>query len=399
MLFPVFSLQISAPMQVTKLKSLVVSLLLVFTISCNSSVNLWGKKTAHEIYADKIEKTTSGQQWITVSKQTLETPHSIQLPYSHFGYFPDGQARALTLEFTARQGERIIIDLKKNGQESLLVYADLFEKKGTGISHIGSADTTQSQLSLDVDETSTYLLRLQPELNGTTLYNLGISVAPSLFFPVAGTKAKVGSFWGDDRDAGKRKHEGIDIFSPKLTPVVAAADGYVTGVGEGGIGGKTVWMRVADKKIHLYYAHLDRQLVEQGQRVKQGDTLGLVGNTGNAKFTAPHLHFGVYNYNGAIDPWPFVNKSLKNALPVKPTDLDMHLQIKNATTKKNNAINDEIFVPLAVTDNSYLAETTGGKIISVPFKSAKQVKNHRQGTRATEQSKIVTVDPLTNSNN
>jgi hypothetical protein len=94
-----------------------------------------------------------------------------------------------------------------------------------------------------------------------------------------------------------------------------------------------------------------------------------------------------------------VNRSLRSASPVKPKDLDIYLQLKNATTKKTNAIDDEILVPLAVTDNSYLAETTGGKIITVPFKSAKLVKNHKQATLATEQSKIVTVDPVTNSNN
>jgi murein DD-endopeptidase MepM/ murein hydrolase activator NlpD len=388
-------------MQVTKLKfSGVPSLLLLaFTVSCNSAVKLWGKKTAHEIYADKIEKSPAGQQWITISKKTLEAPHSVQLPYSHFGYFPPGQPRALTLEFTATQGEKIIVDLKKNGQESVVLYADLFEREGPEISHIESTDTALTQISLDVDETSTYLLRLQPRLYQATQYNLTISVAPTLDFPVAGTKAKAGSFWGDDRDAGKRKHEGIDIFAAKLTPAVAAADGYVTGVNEGGLGGKTIWMRVVDKNIHLYYAHLDRQLVEQGQRVKKGDTLGLVGNTGNARFTAPHLHFGIYNYNGAIDPWPFVNKSLKHASPVKPKDLDMYLEIRKATTKKTDAIDNEVLVPLAATDHSYIAETTGGKIITVPFKSATQVKSHTRAILASDQSKIVTVDPGTNSNN
>ena len=181
-------------MQVTKLKFLGVLFLLVFTVSCNSSAKLWGKKTAHEMYADKIEKSPDGQHWIAVSKKTLETPQSIHLPYSHFGYFPGGQARALTVEFTATQGEKIIVDLKKNGQESFVLYADLFQREGTEITHIESADTTQTQLSLDVDETSTYLLRLQPEVYQTTLYNLTISVAPTLFFPVAGTKAKTGSF-------------------------------------------------------------------------------------------------------------------------------------------------------------------------------------------------------------
>ncbi|MET0243337.1 MAG: M23 family metallopeptidase, partial [Flavitalea sp.] len=51
------------------------------------------------------------------------------------------------------------------------------------------------------------------------------------------------------------------------------------------------------------------QLVKDGQQVRTGDTLGLMGNTGNARTTAPHLHFGIYAMGGAIDPFPFVNPS------------------------------------------------------------------------------------------
>ena len=128
------------------------------------------------------------------------------------------------------------------------------------------------------------------------------------------------SFWGDPRDGGQRRHEGIDIFAPKLTPAIAVADGYVSGVTEGGIGGKAVWLNVAGKNIHLYYAHLDRQLVRDGQAIKQGDTLGLIGNTGNAKYTAPHLHFGIYTPDGPVDPFPFVNKTIKTAPPLATKD-------------------------------------------------------------------------------
>ena len=52
------------------------------------------------------------------------------------------------------------------------------------------------------------------------------SVDPlALVFPVAGKKAAVGSFWGAPRDGGKRKHEGIDVFAKKGTPVVAISNG------------------------------------------------------------------------------------------------------------------------------------------------------------------------------
>jgi hypothetical protein len=59
--------------------------------------------------------------------------------------------------------------------------------------------------------------------------------------------------------------------------------------------------------VRLYYAHLDEQLVRTGSVVRAGDVLGRVGNTGNARTTAPHLHFGVYAAGeGALDPDGFV---------------------------------------------------------------------------------------------
>ena len=57
----------------------------------------------------------------------------------------------------------------------------------------------------------------------------------------------------------------------------------------------------------LYYAHLDQQLVSPGERVNAGEIVGTVGNTGNARTTAPHLHFGIYAVGrGAIDPYWFI---------------------------------------------------------------------------------------------
>ena len=70
-------------------------------------------------------------------------------------------------------------------------------------------------------------------------------------------------------------------------------------------------MRPAGKDYTLYYAHLDEQLATDGQSVRAGDTIGLIGNTGNARSTPPHLHFGIYTFGEAIDPLPFVNPNIK----------------------------------------------------------------------------------------
>lgn len=125
-------------------------------------------------------------------------------------------------------------------------------------------------------------------------------------FPVAGRKSRIASFWGAIRDGGARKHEGIDIFAPRKTPVLAVRDGIITTTGNGGRGGKYIWLKASGDKFNYYYAHLDKQYVKPGQKVKAGQVIGTVGNTGNARFTPAHLHFGMYSRAGAVDPLPYV---------------------------------------------------------------------------------------------
>lgn len=132
------------------------------------------------------------------------------------------------------------------------------------------------------------------------------SVADAMIFPVAGNKANVGSVWGDERDGGKRKHKGIDIFAKKGTPVLALQDGVITLREETKLGGKVLWLRPKGAWWKAYYAHLDEQLVKEGDEVVKGQIIGTVGNTGNAKTTPAHLHFGIYTLFGAIDPLPYV---------------------------------------------------------------------------------------------
>lgn len=160
-------------------------------------------------------------------------------------------------------------------------------------------------------------------------------IAKQLVFPVTGNKSNVGSVWGDERDGGRRKHEGIDIFANKGTPVVAISDGYIEFVGNDNIGGKTVTLQPDDYEWEAYYAHLDQQYVINGQYVKKGQLLGTVGNTGNAKTTPPHLHFGIYMPGGAVDPLPYVKTSPKLSSPVY---VDKTETAKKAPAKKGGAV-------------------------------------------------------------
>ena len=124
--------------------------------------------------------------------------------------------------------------------------------------------------------------------------------------PVAGVRpAGLVDTWQAARSEGRR-HEGIDIFAKRGTPVLSATSGIVLKVGTNRLGGKVVWVLGPGGQRH-YYAHLDRYGdVRPGLRVAPGTVLGYVGNTGNAATTPSHLHYGIYTMEGAIDPYPFL---------------------------------------------------------------------------------------------
>jgi murein DD-endopeptidase MepM/ murein hydrolase activator NlpD len=136
--------------------------------------------------------------------------------------------------------------------------------------------------------------------------------------PVAGVKGEqLQDTYTQSRSGGARVHNAIDIMAPHGTPVVAAAPGTVEKLfnSKGG-GGITAYVRSPDGKWMFYYAHLQAYApgLHEGQAVKQGDAIGLVGSTGNANPAGPHLHFAINKmaqgekwYDGTpINPYPLL---------------------------------------------------------------------------------------------
>lgn len=138
------------------------------------------------------------------------------------------------------------------------------------------------------------------------LWEISRMPAPaSLPMPVRGVNvAEVADTWGAER-SGDRRHEGVDIFATRGTAVTSTTRGVVGAVREGGLGGRQVWVRGPGLENH-YYAHLDgwAEHLSQGDVVLPGDVLGFVGDSGNARGTPTHLHYGIYGDDGALDPMP-----------------------------------------------------------------------------------------------
>ena len=141
------------------------------------------------------------------------------------------------------------------------------------------------------------------------LYAMRLAAMPvpaALPVPVRGVAPRaLRDTWHGARSEG-RKHEGIVIFAKRGTAVVAATEGIVLRVGTNRLGGQVVWVLGPGGQRH-YYAHLDRYAdIDNGQRVRPGTILGYVGTTGNAAGTPPHLHYGIYEAGGAINPYPML---------------------------------------------------------------------------------------------
>jgi peptidoglycan LD-endopeptidase LytH len=129
----------------------------------------------------------------------------------------------------------------------------------------------------------------------------------TIAMPLPGVSTKqIANTWHAAR-GDRRLHEGQDIFAPRGTAIYSAAPGYVYNIGENNLGGQTVSVIGAGGRVY-YYAHLDSYAdsLEEGDYVTPQTILGSVGTTGNAQGTPPHLHFGVYTSNGAINPLPLL---------------------------------------------------------------------------------------------
>jgi murein DD-endopeptidase MepM/ murein hydrolase activator NlpD len=291
--------------------------LLLFAGACNTGPvgNPFARATPHEQYAKGLEQagladTALARDWLRAAEEALFQPGAAALPLTNTVRHDPARPAAYGYRLQLQRGRvlRVLLDVKS--EAPAIVFVDLFQIEGADEPprHLASADRGSTSIEYEVRRDGPYVLRIQPELlRGGTL-QIGQTTTAALEFPVQGRdSAAVRSFFLDPRDNNTRDHHGIDIFAPRNTPVLAAADGLVTSVGTNRLGGNVVWIFDPERGQSHYYAHLEKQAVTTGERVEAGDVVGYVGNTGNARTTPPHLHFGIYSRGeGPVNPLPFV---------------------------------------------------------------------------------------------
>jgi hypothetical protein len=164
-------------------------------------------------------------------------------------------------------------------------------------------------------------------------------------FPVTGDAFFGDTYGGVRSDVPGGWHHGDDIFSPLGQPVVAVADGKVYEVGWNRVGGWRLWLRDSQGN-RFYYAHLSgyTKYGRTGTRVKAGQQIAFIGNTGDAFTTPHHLHFEIHpagllylHYAGAVDPTTYLDKwrRIEHVTPLAPIPLPA-----GAATHGDGAITD-----------------------------------------------------------
>lgn len=141
-----------------------------------------------------------------------------------------------------------------------------------------------------------------PRRGRTVFSRADVNVLPSVW-PVVGRL--MGGF-GERTDpfSGEgARHTGVDISAPTGTTVKAAADGVVISAGWNGGYGRCVIVDHGNG-YQTWYGHLSKIDVMEGEEIRQGETLGLVGMTGRA--TGPHLHYEVRIHSTPVNPYRFL---------------------------------------------------------------------------------------------
>jgi hypothetical protein len=256
-----------------------------------------------------IDRTSLGAAWISAGEHALASPNIIPIPHQRRDHFRVDIPSAIAYRVELRRGQSYRLSLEPDENRPMSVFVDVFRVDTQGIAHrVASVGPPGRQLAFEPEEDETFIVRIQPQLFTDGTVRTAHARRAALLFPVPGTgRRNIQSLFGAARSGGRREHQGIDIFAPRGTPVVASTDGWISSTSPNQLGGNVVWLWDPRRDQTLYYAHLDRHAVSRGDRVRKGEVVGYVGNTGNASTTAPHLHFGIYRRGrGAIDPLYYV---------------------------------------------------------------------------------------------
>ena len=234
-------------------------------------------KAVHEFQADKgvLQNGVKTSQYLQLLMQSLE----VQKPNNLYNYFNQPILKKRVTMLTKPKSKRM----------SKLLYFSLLPVCALLI----------SAFTKPIIEENSFI-------NTFDIYEF--STNPPSRFPVQNaTNDDITAYFGDKGKNPKINkgivHTGIDIRAKQGTPIIATADGFIAKASMEGDWGNLIVITHADG-YETWYAHLKEFNVSEKQKVKKGDIIGYVGNTG--KSSGPHLHYEVKHNGKHLNPLDFI---------------------------------------------------------------------------------------------
>ncbi len=176
-------------------------------------------------------------------------------------------------------------------------------KKGESLSGIASARSVSVLDIVDANDLSSQTIQPGQTLfiPGARLssYDLKKALGSLVIWPISGRISSNFGYRPNPFTGVRQFHNGLDIVGPVNSKIKAAMDGRVAETGYSAVFGNFVIL-THPEGYQTLYAHLNKITVKQGESVRQGGSIGLLGSTGYS--TGPHLHFGVFKRGVATDP-------------------------------------------------------------------------------------------------
>jgi peptidoglycan LD-endopeptidase LytH len=216
----------------------------------------------------------------------------------------DSARHAYLTESATSYDVDLAAELRKTADELAAAEELLKAKKVEQDNAVAQLAESQKELEFQLVAAQTALDRWNALVmaGATTGADGGLVETGAVICPVYGVVAFTND-WGQPRSGG-RTHQGTDMFAAMGTPLVAVVDGTITD-NSGGLGGIGLDLHGVDG-VKYFYAHLSAVAIGAG-RVKQGQVIGYVGDTGNAAGGPPHLHFQLHPGEGEpVNPYPTV---------------------------------------------------------------------------------------------
>lgn len=300
--------------------SLMVIGLVVLTITL--SMNITGLKNLNDkkvIAAELAVKTDTYEKTLTNKEETIENLQNSLVELSVQTEAMKQKVEELkAFEEDIRSISSADSDKSTNREVGIAGYnlEDSDQEEGIGGATIEASDEDITSLVADTQQTlhnlsgdiGTLKLQLSDTKESIVQYKQLMRITPSIWPTLS---KKISSRYGYRKDPFNRRaafHAGMDIPGNSSDPIYSTADGVVTNAEYDKSFGYNITIKHASG-VSTHYAHMKKLLVESGQTVKQGETIGLLGSTGRS--TGPHLHFEVLKKGVTIDPMPYLQAAGK----------------------------------------------------------------------------------------